>query len=286
MQKVYCITVKPEVYTVERFREEANFMGLDFEILNIKNLYYEILDSSINIYYNDKLIDFDQSGVILRNVQRDNWNNLIFVLKVLKHSNVPVLNSECILGSPNLEDKLIQSTEFRFRGIPGIFPLANNILNSVWMQNPVVVKPRIGSGGEGISLVQDISNLSLDNPNLIQRYIKSDFDVRIITTKNSILGGMSRSVNNSIVNNYSAGGSVKEYPVNDNELVSLSKKICGDFNSDYLGIDFIFENDKPYVLEINRFCQFKGFEESTDVNVARSFLKLLRDKYESNISTR
>jgi glutathione synthase/RimK-type ligase-like ATP-grasp enzyme len=48
---------------------------------------------------------------------------------------------------------------------------------------------------------------------------------------------------------------------------------------DYGGVDIMKdEGGKNYVLEVNRACQFKGFEKSTGINVAKRVVEMLVSK--------
>jgi len=63
---------------------------------------------------------------------------------------------------------------------------------------------------------------------------------------------------------------------NDRLLAEKVAKVCG---LDYCGVDIMKdENSKSYILEVNRQCQFMGFEKSTGVNVARKVVEMFLKK--------
>jgi glutathione synthase/RimK-type ligase-like ATP-grasp enzyme len=58
----------------------------------------------------------------------------------------------------------------------------------------------------------------------------------------------------------------------DREIAEKVAKVCG---LDYCGVDIMKDNDgNSFVLEVNRQCQFQGFEKSTGINVAKSVVEM------------
>jgi len=91
-----------------------------------------------------------------------------------------------------------------------------------------------------------------------------------------VLGAMRRSATGKeFRSNYSLGGRVEKWELSetDRNLAEKVAKVCG---LDYCGVDIMKDEEgNSYVLEVNRQCQFKGFEESTGINVAREVVKLM-----------
>jgi glutathione synthase/RimK-type ligase-like ATP-grasp enzyme len=80
-----------------------------------------------------------------------------------------------------------------------------------------------------------------------------------------------------VITNYDAGGIVEKFEVSE-EINGLSLKACDILELDYAGIDIIFENNQPLILEVNPAAQFEGFENATGLNVAREILKFIIEK--------
>lgn len=58
----------------------------------------------------------------------------------------------------------------------------------------------------------------------------------------------------------------------DKALAEKVARVCG---LDYCGVDIMKdENDNSYILEVNRQCQFQGFEKSTGINVAKLVVEM------------
>jgi glutathione synthase/RimK-type ligase-like ATP-grasp enzyme len=64
-----------------------------------------------------------------------------------------------------------------------------------------------------------------------------------------------------------------------NEDVAI--KTAVHFDLDYVGVDLMKGNDGEWkVLEVNRACQFKGFEKAVGINVAKEVINFLEKQRE------
>ena len=56
----------------------------------------------------------------------------------------------------------------------------------------------------------------------------------------------------------------------------LSERVAKVCNLDYCGVDIMKDEEgSDYILEVNRQCQFKGFEQATGINVARKVVEMM-----------
>ena len=78
-----------------------------------------------------------------------------------------------------------------------------------------------------------------------------------------------------VVTNFSQGGSVVAGKISEKEE-SLALAAAKMFSLDYVGVDIMRDGyGNSYILEVNRSCQFEGFEKATGVNVAEKIIKFL-----------
>lgn len=114
---------------------------------------------------------------------------------------------------------------------------------------------------------------------LWQKYLPTKWDIRVIVVGGRAIGGMKRSaVGKEFRSNFSLGGEVEKWNLNKEErdLAEKVAKVCG---LDYAGVDIMKdENDKNYILEVNRQCQFQGFEKATGINVAKTIVEMINRK--------
>jgi ribosomal protein S6--L-glutamate ligase len=113
---------------------------------------------------------------------------------------------------------------------------------------------------------------------LFQRFLPKAEDLRVVVLNGKILGAMKRiAVPGNFLSNYSQGGMVEPYKIeNDPEAQRIARSVSKLFKLDYGGID-LMKNERAewVVLEVNRACQFEGFEKSTGINVASLIVEYL-----------
>ena len=105
----------------------------------------------------------------------------------------------------------------------------------------------------------------------------SGFDLRVIVFKGSVLGIMKRTPRDGqFLSNSSQGGKVTKLKIKKEERIiigNIAIKTARHFKLDYVGVDIMKDNQGNWiVLEVNRACQFQGFEKAIGINVARKLL--------------
>lgn len=110
---------------------------------------------------------------------------------------------------------------------------------------------------------------------LWQKFLPTKWDIRVIVIDGKAIGGMKRSaVGSEFRSNFSLGGGVEAWNLSKEEKMLAEKvaKVCG---LDYCGVDIMKDSEgNNYILEVNRQCQFKGFEQSTGINVAKLVVEM------------
>ena len=156
---------------------------------------------------------------------------------------------------------------------------------------PVILKTNTGTKGVGVlfvesergldSMVQLLYKLDENIALLLQSYIKTDFDVRVMVINNRVIGAMQRNVvKGDFRSNYSQGATIEEYELSDVERENCIRaaKIVG---GSWVGVDFIPSKDKdeqPFILEVNSSPGTKGFGEATKINTIKELLKIYEDR--------
>ena len=159
-------------------------------------------------------------------------------------------------------------------------------LESLDTKFPIIMKTLRGSKGVGVlfieskraldAIVQLVYKTEEDSDLLIQEYIKTDFDVRVIVLDGRIVATMQRDVvEGDFRSNYSQGGKVKSYKLTsmeEKECLLAAKAVDGIFTA----VDFIparnRERSPPYILEVNSSPGTDGIEEANNVNIAKEVL--------------
>lgn len=150
---------------------------------------------------------------------------------------------------------------------------------------PVICKHERGYQGKSVRKFNTKKRLlkwidKMDEINLgmflWQKCLPTRWDLRIIVLGGSAIGAMKRSaVGEEFRSNFSLGGSVEVWNLSDSDRKIAEKvaKVCG---LDYCGVDIMKdENENSYVLEVNRQCQYQGFEKATEINVAKKVVEMM-----------
>jgi len=168
-----------------------------------------------------------------------------------------------------------------------IFYTKDQVLDQDW-NFPVIAKHEKGYQGKSVrkfetrkeleKFVKKINEINV-GMFLWQKYLPTRWDIRVIVIDGKAIGGMRRSaVGEEFRSNFSLGGAVEEYKLSDREreLAEKVAKVCG---LDYCGVDIMKDGEgNDYILEVNRQCQFQGFEKATGINVAKLVVEMMLKK--------
>ena len=253
-------TKTPDQYILNQLINDDNFA-----IANNKDYLFEINEDKFKIYFHvdNNIIDVDDFKNIIV-YPGLGLSGLVLLSEKAKQQNTNLLNKNFLL-SKNIRligSKINQHLFFKENNIPFL-----NIINNFDAPeiNNYIFKIDYGSLGLGICLPKDLEaspykKIMNKNNTLLEKYITNKKDYRVIVINKKSLGAVYKeNQNNKIVNFYSGAVFSKvDFP----EIEQIAEKICHLLNLDYCGIDFIFDEDtkKIYVLEINFFAKYEGFE--------------------------
>ncbi len=267
MLDLLIFTQYPMAYAPKRLLEEAKRLDLDSKIKSYKNTNLSGLPESKFVVLREPTASkniYDLRDEILN----------FYITKKSK-----ILNQESYLKWSIL-DKITQHKEFKKAEIPHI-PL----LNLSEAKYPFIAKASLGSHGDSVYKIKDKVDLNkvlekhMLEDLLIQEFQLSGFDLRVIVLERNVLGIMKRTPKSGeFLSNYSQGGRIENYSGDDrSEIEKISIQAANQFNLDYVGVDLMKGNDGEWkVLEVNRACQFQGFEKATGVNIASKVIKFLQ----------
>ena len=151
---------------------------------------------------------------------------------------------------------------------------------------PIIMKTLEGSKGVGVlfieserqieSLVQLLYSQNKDVDLLIQEYIKTDGDIRVIVLGGKIIASMKRDIiEGDFRSNVSQGAKVEEYKLTELEVeqcLLAAKAINGSWSA----VDFIAsekpKTEPPYILEVNHSPGTEGIEKATNKNIVKQVI--------------
>ena len=150
---------------------------------------------------------------------------------------------------------------------------------------PIVIKPKKGSKGIGVVLIKTESELknqmefitcyAPEGEFIAQTFVPgtNGEDIRVLVVDSEPVACMKRSSIDGFRSNFSQGGKVEAYPVND-QIRDITKKICRALDLNIGGIDLFEQGAGEYVLcEVNSSPGFVGLQQTQSFNIPEKLVK-------------
>lgn len=152
---------------------------------------------------------------------------------------------------------------------------------------PFIVKEACGSFGAQVYLVnarEEVETLLSQRPGtdfLFQRFIENSRgrDIRIQVVGDKVIGAMYRYSSEDFRANITAGGAMRPYEPNDEEI-SLAIHASTAVEADFSGVDILFGEHGPLVCEVNSNAHFKNLMDCSGIHPAREILAYIKRKTE------
>jgi ribosomal protein S6--L-glutamate ligase len=302
--KLLVITDEPEkaktFHTADRLREEAEKLGWKYYLYKLTGGYTTSPDGALRLHNKDDDKGFEVSGTdtvaIIRGsvTRKDSWMDIVSLLE--KHS-VCVVNSRETISvcadkyrtSLRLADYGVKQPVTHLINDPDNSEQAFENLNT---QYPVILKTLRGSKGVGVlfvesaksldSIVQLIHKQDEDADLLLQEYIKTDYDARVLVLGGKVLSTMKRPViEGDFRSNVSQGSKPQKLELTELEIEE-SLKAAKAVNGLWTAVDFIPSKNRtkepPFIIEVNSSPGTEGMEEATGRNISKEILEFFADK--------
>ena len=300
--KLLIITDEPEqakqFHTADRLKEEADKLKIESYLFHLSGGYTQFEDG-IRTFHNKKddkgfVIDNNTIAVVRGSVTRkDSWMDFI---SILEKANVCLINSrQCISICVDKYRSALKLGDYGLTQPKSI--LVNNpdtILDQIKESDikfPLIMKTLRGSKGVGVlfvdsergldSIVQLINKQDEDADLLVQEYIKTDYDVRVLVLGGKVLAAMKRPViEGDFRSNVSQGSKPEKIKLTELEIEE-SLKAAKAVNGLWTAVDFIpsknREKEPPFMLEVNSSPGTEGIEEATGLNIAKAVIDHFQD---------
>ena len=302
--KLLIITDEPEkaktFHTANRLQEEAEKLGWKSYLYRLSGGYTSYEDGIFRLHNKEDEKGFEVSPIdtiaIIRGsvVRKDSWLDIISTLE--KHS-ICVVNSRQTINvcadkyrtSLRLSDYGIKQPKTVLINDPEKSVLAFDKLDTNF---PVIMKTLRGSKGVGVlfveseksldSIVQLIYKQDEDTDLLLQEYIKTDYDVRVLVLGGKVLATMKRPViEGDFRSNVSLGSKPEKIKLTEIEIEAslLAAKAVGGV---WTAVDFIpsrnREKDAPFIIEVNSSPGTEGIEEASGQNISKEIIEFFAEK--------
>lgn len=295
----FTMSLKQSQFEVDRLATEAKKMGIEVNRALYRELSFDLNDENPRVFVRgEELTAENTMGLWFRvagtkSGKYTEGRNL--AIRILRNRGIFCVNEKGYLGWTRM-GKIAQHGVFLENQIPivptDIFYTKEQILNGnmggdIWGW-PVIAKHEKGYQGKSVRKLDTwkeekkfVKKMNEKNLGMFlwQKYLPTKWDIRVVVVDGKAIGGMKRSaVGDEFRSNFSLGGAVEEWKLSDDErnLAEKVAKVCG---LDYCGVDIMKDNEgNNYILEVNRQCQFQGFEKSTKINVARAVVEMIKSR--------
>jgi len=286
--------------TAERMEEEAKKLGYDFYITKMEGTYIRKDENSVWTVHkedDEKGFRVDPSDTVcfVRGTpERDSYLDLV---SQLERAGICVVNSrECMQLASDKYRTYLRLQEYGLTQPKTVLlpkpDIMEKAVEELETEFPIIMKTLRGSKGVGVlfieseralnSLVQLLFKQDKHSDLLIQEYIKTEFDVRVLVLGGKIIATMQRDVlEGDFRSNYSQGAKVSKYDLTDLEIeqcLRAAKAIGGLFTA----VDFIPskkpKSQPPYILEVNTSPGTEGIEEANNKNLVKEVIEHFNKK--------
>ena len=284
--------------TAKRIKEEADKLKLPYYIIQMDGANVLYNNGTYTIYELDDDTGFEISSydtvVFVRGTPTKD-SSLDLISELEKIGICVVNNRETISTAADKYRTYIKLKDYGLTQpktilVPNEDSLETAVKN-LETKFPIIMKTLRGSKGIGVlfieseralsSIVQLIYKTDSNADLLIQEYIKTDFDVRVMVLDGQVMATMQREViEGDFRSNFSQGSKVKPYKLTELEIeqVLLAAKALGGILS---AVDFIAsknpQKNPPYILEVNSSPGTEGIEEANKKNIVKDILEYFKN---------
>ncbi len=296
-RKIVTFTMSPRQsqFEVDRLETEANKMGIEVNKALYRELSFDMgqsLGIASTFVRGEELTAENTLGLWFRvagtkSGKYTEARNL--AIRILREK-VFCVNEKGYLGWTRM-GKISQHGVFLENNIPvvptKIFYTREQILSDD-LQYPLIAKHERGYQGKSVRKFENkkemetfVNKINEKNLGMFlwQKYLPTKWDIRVVIVDGKAIGGMKRSaVGEEFRSNFSLGGAVEIWNLKEDER-NLAEKVALVCGLDYGGVDIMKdENGENYILEVNRQCQFQGFEKATGINVAKTIVEMIKNR--------
>lgn len=204
----------------------------------------------------------------------------------LENLGIKVINST--ISTMNAQNKAVTSQLLIKNNIKTpkvLFTKEKNydLICNYFSNKKFVMKKINGSQGTGVYLInneEDYNNVydELNDVYFCQEFIDFSYgnDIRVYVLGNKVLGCVKRTSDYSFKSNYSLGGRVEKYELNDS-IIEISLSAAKAIGLDFCGIDLLFTEDSFTVCEVNGNAGFRTITKVSDIDIPMELFKWVNE---------
>jgi len=288
-------------HTAKNLMKQADKLGHKSYIYRNTGGYVTVEDDG-ELYFHNKddkkgfRVSAKDTIAIIRGsvVRRDSWMDLVTRLE--KHQVFTINSRECVSMCADKYRTSLRLADYGIRQPKSVLVTdpENSIesFESLEEKFPVILKTLRGSKGVGVlfieseksldSIVQLLNKQDEDSDILLQQYIKTKWDARVLVLQGTVFAAMKRHVvPGDFRSNVSRGAEVEELKLTKVEIEE-SLKAAKAVDGQWVAVDFIPSADRtkepPFVIEVNSSPGTEGIEEATNRNLSKEIIQYFEDR--------
>lgn len=271
---------------IQLYREEGALRDILFDVLYVEEIEFGIKENGLSLYYQGKEVkrpDF----VVFRAIHP-------LLSRQIEQMGIPVFNNAKVAEICNDKARTYQYVEQL--GIPMIetvFCKKEQLMDCFTrclIDTAYVFKAVAGHGGSQVFLYQKGSANEQQQKKAICEGLKDqDFvcqpltgsrcqDLRVYVIGKEVIAAVLRTAKEGFKSNYSLGGVVRLYQLNESELATVHK-IMNLFELGLVGIDFLIGDDGSLIFnEIEDVVGARMLYQVSDINLVGRYLDYIISK--------
>ena len=282
-------------HTAQRITDESKKLGHEVFVVDILGAYISYEKDTYKVFNINEDVGFDINSnntiAIIRGAVRFKDSYLDFLSQLEKIGICMVNSRETVSICADKYRTYLKLQEYGLtQPKTALIPSVEHkdiAIEKIDTKYPIIMKTLAGSKGVGVLFVESersydslVQLLHSQNPEidlLIQEYIKTDKDIRVIVLGGLIVAAMERKViEGDFRSNVSQGSKVASYKLSDLEIeqcLLASKAVNGVWTA----VDFIPSKEPktkpPYILEVNHSPGTAGIEKASGKNIAKEVIQ-------------
>ncbi len=266
-------------YTCNRLVEEAEKLGIELSIVGVHDVQVRadgLYHKGKRLEKRDFVINRYKWGLIkeeLNALAEKSYNPIMeYDRYINKYEQVKRLHSDAFL----LPKYLMTTSQGNYEEITAYLGL------------PFVIKGLESSMGAEVLLIENAEafyqlgkRYGMEKEWLCEEFIKTSIgrDMRFFSIRGEVVAGMVRKSKGDFRANVALGAAVEPCEITS-EIQSIARDIYKQTGLDFLGIDLMFGETKPYFCEINVMPGIEGMETASGVNVAKKIMETIKSDFE------
>jgi len=268
-----------DAYTCHRLVEEAKKKGIDLTIIGVYDCIVTeegvSLDGETLLPKRDFVINRYKWGKVkdaLNRLGKRSYNETeAFNIFINKYEQVCRLKTEAVL-----------MPQYRMGNTLISFDVLRNALGL-----PFVAKGLESSMGQEILKIDDESDYralkkkyGTEKEWLFEEFISLSYgrDMRFYSIRGEVVAAMERRSAEDFRANVALGGSVRSIDITE-EMKIAARDIYEQAGLDFLGIDLLYGDTKPYFCEINVMPGLEGIETASGLNIAEMIIDTIKGDF-------